>query len=85
MPNKDGTANVGDALKHIGVALVGALIIVLTGLYLPGFLLVIIPPIVCGVGGWFADKNPNRKTRIEVALAWGGIGLIAGILFWIAR
>lgn len=82
--NKDGTANVGDALKHIGVALLGAILIVITGLYLPNFLLLIIPTAACGIGGWFAG-GVNPKTKRNAAIAWGVIGLVAGIGFWIAQ
>ena len=82
--NKDGTANVGDALKHIGVALVGALIIYLTGEYLPNFLLVIIPPAVCAIGGYFAMQG-DQKQKSKAAFWWGVVGLAAGIAFWIAQ
>lgn len=84
MPNSDGTANVWDALKHIGVALVGFILIYLTGAYLPNFFLVIIPPAICAVGGWFAAKGDPKNQKIA-AIAWGCIGLAAGIGFWIAQ
>ena len=82
MPNKDGTANVFDALKHIGVALAGALVIYLTGEYLPNFFLLIIPTAVCAAGGYFAGKG---DAQIKTAVGWGIVGLLAGIGFWIAQ
>lgn len=82
MPNKDGTANVADALKHIGVALAGALLIYLTGEYLPNICLIIIPPVICAVGGYFAGTGITKK---KAAFWWGIVGLAAGIAFWIAQ
>lgn len=72
-----------DALKHIGVALLGALTIYLSSL-IP-FLLFIVPALVCGAGGWFAaGKDSEPKVKRNTALAWGAIGLAAGIGFYIA-
>ena len=81
MPNADGTANVSDALKQIGVALAGALVIYLTGEYLPGIFLFIIPALVCGVGGYLAAQGDSKK---KAAIGWGAIGMAAGILFYFA-
>lgn len=70
--------DVKTALRSIGIVAIGFLAILLTGLYLPGFMLLIIPPVVLGITGLVLTDN---KTA---ALVWAGIGLVAGALFWIA-
>lgn len=80
--SKDGTGNVPDALKHIGIALAGALVIYLCH-FVP-VLLFIVPPIVCGAGGWLADAGDTIKQRKVVAFVWAGIGLAAGIGFFLS-
>lgn len=84
MPNKDGTANVGDALKHIGIAAIGIAVIYLTQLIAPG-LLFIVPALACGAGGYFANgKATSPKIRKNTAIAWACVGMAAGIVFFIA-
>lgn len=66
-----------EALKHIGVALVAALVLIGSAQVWSGFLF-IVPPAVCGFGGWLATK------KLNVALGWAGLGFVAGVLFFIA-
>lgn len=71
--------DVKKALKHIGVAALAFGVILLTGLFLPPVALFIVPPIACGVIGWILTRN------LTATIAWAGIGLAAGIGFFIAE
>jgi hypothetical protein len=83
MPNKDGTANVLDGLKHIGIALVFAVVIVLVGSSLKhAWLLFLVTPALCGLGGWLVSRQYSKTwTDIQLIGAWAVLGLVIAT-FW---
>lgn len=79
MPNSDGTSNVWDGLKAIGMALVYFLLLFLTGEYIGLWWAMVLVGGIGGVAlGYFAGKD------VKAMAAWGLIGAIAGILFYLA-
>ena len=77
--NKDGTGNAWDGLKNIGMALVYFLLLFFTGEHFGHWWAMIL---VGGLGGaalgYFAGKD------LKAVVAWGGIGAVAGFLFYLA-
>lgn len=80
MPNADGTGNAWDGLKNIGLALIYFLLLYCTDRYLGGKLAIMM--IVGGAGGaalgFLAGKD------LKAVVAWGAIGVLAGLGFWAA-
>lgn len=74
-----------DALKHIGIALVFALLIVAAGSSIKAPWLVIpVTPILSGIAAYLIEKkDESKKTRIELIARWGGFGLAAGLLWYL--
>jgi multidrug efflux pump subunit AcrB len=82
MPNKDGTANALDGLKHIGIALVFAVVIAMTGSSKHPWLILIVTPALTGFGAWLASKHYNKKfTDVQWIGGWAAVGLVIAI-FW---
>lgn len=82
MPNKDGTANVGDALKSIGIALVAALLIVAAGTSKHDWLVIPVTAIVSGAGGYLATRKDDKKVKLTTIGKWGAFGLVAGVMWY---
>lgn len=83
MPNADGTANVKDALKHIGIALVFAVVIVLVGSSKHPWLLFLVTPALTGLGAWLASRAYNKKfTDVQWIGGWAAIGLVIATLWF---
>jgi len=84
MPNKDGTANVLDALKSVGIALIAALIIVWVGSSLRhNWLVIPVTVAITCVGAFFATKKSGKRTKTSTIARWGALGLVASVLWFL--
>jgi len=71
-------------LKNIGIALVAALLIVWAGTRInTPWLILIVTPILTGLGAYLITKNDIPKTRTTTTITWAAIGLAAAIGWYI--
>lgn len=83
MPNSDGTNNVWDALKAIGIAAIFAAAIVLAGTSIKHpWLIIPVTPLCTAVGAFLASRKSSNKVILSAILCWGGVGLVAGVLWY---
>lgn len=84
MPNSDGTNNVWDALKAIGIAAIFAALIVLSGSSIKyGWSVMIVTPLCTGIGGWLVSRKSVKKVSFPTIATWTAVGLVIGVLWYI--